>query len=78
MLWDTCMPANLGYLQAFLYNQNNVALEASPVTSKLEVEVGRQLCEMIYGKFLKYYENLIFINNFRFSVSFVYIIGELC
>jgi glutamate/tyrosine decarboxylase-like PLP-dependent enzyme len=50
MNWDTVLPGNLGYLAAMLYNQNNVATEASPVTSKLEHEVGAQLCAMIgYG-----------------------------
>jgi len=50
MLWDTAMPANLGYLAALLYNQNNVALEASPVTTELEIMVGKQICAMIFGK----------------------------
>jgi len=50
MLWDTAMPAILGYIQAFLYNQNNVALEASPVTTKMEITVCEQLCKMIFGK----------------------------
>ena len=30
------MPANLGYMSAMLYNQNNCASESSPVTSKYE------------------------------------------
>jgi carboxypeptidase C (cathepsin A)/glutamate/tyrosine decarboxylase-like PLP-dependent enzyme len=50
MNWDTVLPGNLGYVAAMLYNQNNVATEASPVTSALELEVGAQLCAMIgYG-----------------------------
>jgi len=49
MLWDTAMPANLGYIQALLYNQNNVALEASPVTTDMEITVCKQLCDMIFG-----------------------------
>jgi len=44
---DTLMAGNLGYMTAMLYNQNNVATEASPVTSVLEKEVGRQLCELL-------------------------------
>ena len=44
MLWDVTLPAVLGYLAAILYNQNNVAAEASPVTTQLEMEVGRDLC----------------------------------
>jgi len=51
MLWDTAMPAVLGYIQALLYNQNNVALEASPVTTEMEITVCKQLCEMIFGKY---------------------------
>ena len=35
------MPANLGYMSAMLYNQNNCASEGSTVTSKYEMEVGR-------------------------------------
>jgi vitellogenic carboxypeptidase-like protein len=45
MNWDTVLPGSLGYMAAILYNQNNVATEASPVTSKLEKEVGEQLCK---------------------------------
>ena len=47
MLWDVTVPAVLGYLAATLYNQNNVAAEASPVTTLLEMEVGRDLCAML-------------------------------
>ena len=41
------MPANLGYMSAMLYNQNNCALEAATVTSKYEMEVGKDLCVML-------------------------------
>lgn len=47
MNWDTLMAGSLGYLTAILYNQNNVATEASPVTSVLEKEVGQQLCTLL-------------------------------
>lgn len=47
MLWDTTLPAVVGYLAAMLANQNNVAAEASPVTTALELEVGRDLCTML-------------------------------
>ena len=47
MLWDTTLPAVVGYLAGMLANQNNVAAEASPVTTKLEMEVGRDLCTML-------------------------------
>ena len=41
------MPANLGYMSAMLFNQNNCAAEASTVTTKFEVEVGKDLCVMM-------------------------------
>jgi glutamate/tyrosine decarboxylase-like PLP-dependent enzyme len=47
MNWDLTMPALLGYFAAMLYNQNNVVLEASPVTSVLEQAVGNDLCKML-------------------------------
>lgn len=47
VIWDTVMPANLGYITAMLFNQNNCASEASTVTSKYELEVGQDLCEMV-------------------------------
>jgi glutamate/tyrosine decarboxylase-like PLP-dependent enzyme len=47
MLWDTTLPALLGYFAAMLYNQNNVAAEASPVTTWFEKEVGTDLCHML-------------------------------
>jgi glutamate/tyrosine decarboxylase-like PLP-dependent enzyme len=47
MLWDQALPAVAGYIGALLYNQNNVAAEASPVTTMLEIEVGNELCQML-------------------------------
>lgn len=47
MLWDTTMPGILGYFAALLYNQNNVAAEASPVTTLIEMQVGNELCKML-------------------------------
>lgn len=47
MLWDCTLPALVGYFAAMLYNQNNVAAEASPVTTHLERVVGEDLCGMI-------------------------------
>lgn len=50
MIWEQTMPGMAGYFAGMLYNQNNVALEASPVTSVLEVEVAKDLCAMCgYG-----------------------------
>lgn len=34
-------------LTAMMYNPNNVATEASPVTTMIEHEVGQQLCKML-------------------------------
>ncbi|EDO30282.1 predicted protein [Nematostella vectensis] len=45
--WDTLMPSNLAYITAMMYNQNNCATEGSPVTTRYEVEVGRDLCAMV-------------------------------
>jgi glutamate/tyrosine decarboxylase-like PLP-dependent enzyme len=47
MLWDSSMPGILGYFAALLYNQNNVAVEASPMTTWLEMQVGNELCKML-------------------------------
>jgi glutamate/tyrosine decarboxylase-like PLP-dependent enzyme len=47
MYWDVTMPAALGYFTGMLYNQNNVTVEASPVTTFLEMLVGDDLCTML-------------------------------
>jgi glutamate/tyrosine decarboxylase-like PLP-dependent enzyme len=47
MLWDTTLPGMLGYFAALMYNQNNVAAEASPVTTLLEMHVGNELCKLL-------------------------------
>jgi len=47
MNWDLTIPGMLGYFVSMLYNQNNVAAEASPVTSQLEKLVGDDLCRML-------------------------------
>ncbi|MEO7120192.1 MAG: pyridoxal-dependent decarboxylase, partial [Ginsengibacter sp.] len=47
MLWDTTLPGILGYFAALLYNQNNVAAEASPITTLIEMYVGNELCKML-------------------------------
>ena len=41
------MAANLGYMLTLLYNPNNCAYEASPATTALEIEVGRQLAKLM-------------------------------
>ena len=47
MLWDQALPGTVGLIAALLYNQNNVAAEASPVTTRLEIEAGLDLCRML-------------------------------
>jgi len=47
MLSDILMPGMIGYFASMLYNQNNVSYESSPVTSQLELEVGRDLAGMV-------------------------------
>lgn len=47
MYWDQSLPAVVGYIAALLYNQNNVAAEASPATTLFEIEVGDDLCRML-------------------------------
>ncbi|CAN5662320.1 pyridoxal-dependent decarboxylase [soil metagenome] len=47
MVFEQTIASQVGYFAAMLYNPNNVAIEASPVTTRLELEVGRQLAGMI-------------------------------
>ncbi|MGW5050395.1 pyridoxal phosphate-dependent decarboxylase family protein [Actinokineospora sp. NPDC004072] len=47
MNWDLTIPSIVGYFAAMLYNQNNVAVEGSPVTTLLETVVGDDLCRML-------------------------------
>lgn len=47
MTSDTALPALIGYIATLLYNPNNVSWEASPVTTLLEVQVGRDLAKMV-------------------------------
>ena len=47
MNWDLTMPSLIGYFATMLYNPNNVAAEASPVTTMLEMQVGDDLCRML-------------------------------
>ncbi len=47
MLWDQALPGLVGLVAGLLYNQNNVAAEASPVTTRLEIEAGNDLCRML-------------------------------
>lgn len=47
MNWDLSIPSLVGYFATMLYNPNNVAAEASPVTTMLEMDVGDDLCRML-------------------------------
>lgn len=47
MLWDNSLPAMAGYFGAMLHNQNNVAAEASPATTAMEIEVANDLARMV-------------------------------
>ena len=40
------MPALLAYFATMIYNPNNVAIEASPLTTVAELETGLDLCKM--------------------------------
>lgn len=44
---DLTMASLIGYFATMLYNPNNVAAEASPVTTRLELEVAAQLARMV-------------------------------
>ncbi len=46
MLSETSIAGIVGYIAAMLYNPNNVSWEASPVTTLLEIQVGRMLAKM--------------------------------
>jgi glutamate/tyrosine decarboxylase-like PLP-dependent enzyme len=43
---DMSMPSLLAYFMTMIYNPNNVSIEASPMTTVAEIEVGKQLCTM--------------------------------
>lgn len=47
MYWDISTPAIAGYFAGMLYNQNNVAAEASPVTTLIEMITCEELCRMV-------------------------------
>ena len=47
MASDPMMASLIGYIATMLYNPNNVAAEASPVTTRLELQVAAQIGRMI-------------------------------
>lgn len=47
MLWETTLPAIIGYFTAVMHNPNNVTMQASTATTLLEWMVGYDLCKMV-------------------------------
>lgn len=47
MLYEQTIASQIGYFAAMLYNPNNVSVEASPITTRLELEAAAQLATMI-------------------------------
>ena len=47
MMSDQTLPSVLGYFAGLLYNPNNVTPEVAPVTERWELEVGRDILEMV-------------------------------
>ena len=47
MIGEQTLASQIGYFATMLYNPNNIALEISPVTTRLELEVAEQLARMI-------------------------------
>ncbi|MBO0727382.1 MAG: hypothetical protein J2P52_17415 [Blastocatellia bacterium] len=47
MLGDQLLPAIAAYFAAMLHNPNNVTLEASPITTRYEMEVARSLARLM-------------------------------
>ena len=47
MCFEMSLPSILGWTAAIFNNPNNVAFEASPITTSLEIDVGTDMCEML-------------------------------
>jgi glutamate/tyrosine decarboxylase-like PLP-dependent enzyme len=47
MNYEQTLASQVGYFAAMLFNPNNVAIEGSPVTTRMELDVARQLAVMI-------------------------------
>ncbi len=47
MTYEQTIASQVGYFAAMLFNPNNVAIEGSPVTTRIELAVARQLAEMM-------------------------------
>lgn len=46
MTGDLSLPGLIGYYAGLLYNSNNVSVEASPITLRYELEVGREFARL--------------------------------
>src|SRR5688572_33398531 len=47
MSFEQTIASQVGYFAAMLYNPNNVAIEGGPVTTRIEIDVARQLAVML-------------------------------
>lgn len=47
MSFEMSLPGILGWVATVLNNPNNVAFEASPITTRLEIDVGQDMSEML-------------------------------
>jgi glutamate/tyrosine decarboxylase-like PLP-dependent enzyme len=47
MSFEQTIASQVGYFAAMLYNPNNVAIEGGPVTTRIELDVARQLAVML-------------------------------
>ncbi|EJD55402.1 PLP-dependent transferase [Auricularia subglabra TFB-10046 SS5] len=52
MSFENSVPGIMGWIMTVLFNPNNVAFEASPFTTIVELKVGKQLCTML-GYYVK-------------------------
>lgn len=78
MISETTMASQLAYIATLLYNPNNVSSEASPVTIKYELEVGKQFAKLFgfnpqnsfghitSGGTMANYQSLFYNLNLRF------------
>lgn len=78
MTGDISLPSLIGYYAGLVFNSNNVSSEASPVTLKYELEVGRQFARLFgfndaksfghitSGGTVANFESIFYVKNSRF------------
>ncbi|MGE3608330.1 MAG: aspartate aminotransferase family protein [Bacteriovoracaceae bacterium] len=78
MTGDISLPSLIGYYAGLVFNSNNVSSEASPVTLKYELEVGRQFARLFNfddtksfghitsGGTIANFESVFYVKNSRF------------